>query len=361
MSPPKAETTSSPFVSGLTKPTSLSVSVMALTVLFLAAIALLGLPGIMSSPSAELLATYPTDHDLFATAKALHIGAAKDKRPILAIVGGSETLAAFGRTKDVHDAVMQATGTDYEVVNLSANRQSFLDHLRFIDRLPKDRETIIVMGVGPVRFTRTKAHYQESIDASRFGFPSKAFDEEATKLGLKQKPQTGFLAYDYPGFYLPRFHAIPYGLGRRILGARTSQDEQEYVGHKKPPKAFDTHSKEVMSRFVNNSRNGTHQLAERILLDILAYTRHQPSQRLVLIEQAINPAFVQRYMGQARYADYERFMDGFVRKNDVAYWNLARDTQLGPESYFDWAHINSADAQHKIQKALAAHIAEMKR
>lgn len=361
MTAPKAETTSSHFVRGLTKPTSLSVSVMALTVLFLAAVALLGLPDIMASRSAILLAAYPTDHDLFATAKLLRLNAVEDQRPILAIVGGSETLAAFGRTKDVHEAVLRATGTDYDVVNLSANRQSFLDHLRFIDRLPENRETIIVMGVGPVRFTRTKAHYQESIDDARFGFPSKAFDEEATRLGLKQKPETGFLVYDYPGFYLPRFRSFPYVIGRMILGARISQDEMEYVGFKKPPKEFDTHSREVMSRFENNSRDGTQPLAERLLIDIVARTRRNPRQRLVLIEQAINPAFVQKYMGQARYAEHLRYMQDFARKHQVTYWNLARDTHLGPDSYFDWAHINSAEAQHKIQRALAARVAEMKR
>ena len=74
--------------------------------------------------------------------------------------------------------------------------------------------------------------------------------------------------------------------------------------------------------------------------------------KLVLVEHAVSPQFVDRYLGQDMYNEHLSQMDRFAKSNNIPYWRLALDADLGNDHYSDWAHISSLEAQSRLREAL---------
>lgn len=348
--------TNSHFVRGLTNPSGMAVVTMILTVVALAVACLLGLSSLMRSDYAPLLADSPTDHQLFVTAEVEKLSTVDDDRPLLAIIGASVTRSSFGRTSEIEQSAKEIAGDDFQVINFASGRQNLLEHLIFIGRLPNDRKTTIVLGVGPSRFTVTKDGLAEVVLNLRYGADSELFRDEAERLGLKLRPDTGWLLVDHYNFYLPRLWSIPKNFLRFAVGRRIEQNEREYVGTRKPEHFFRTHSESVIERFGDSDE--ALALNKELLIRTLNYVADQPNLEIVLVEHPINPRFIDEFLGRDRYMEHIDFMKKISDEHGVAYWTLGLDAELGDENFNDWAHISSAEAQRQLRTMLITRLAE---
>lgn len=330
---------------------------MALTVTTLTLLFLVGVPILMRSDNAAILADNRVDHHFFATAEIERLTHSTDQRPLLAIVGASVTRSSFGRSKDVSASLSEALQEDYEVVNFSTGRQSLLEHLIFIERLPDDRDVTVALGLGPSRFTVGYERYENQVMSPRFGTGSDAFRTEAERMGIDPPRQTGWLIVDFYQFYIPRVLFVPKNIAKLLIGKSIRQDETEYVGRRKSEQAYRAHSDLVMSRFKNPGEDI--QTNQELLVRIIKSVAERPNMNLVLIEHPIRPEFVENYLGRAAYAKHMASVSSLAQAHDVPYWTLGLEANLTEQDFFDWAHISSREAQSKLRENLVSKLEEL--
>lgn len=124
------------FLRGVAQPSGLAVTTMIWTAVVLVPVSVIGLQHLMRSGYAKFLANDRTDHYLFVTSAIEKISHEKSNEPLLVILGASVTLSSFGRTVEIERAVEASTGEELEVVNFSTGRQSLLDSMIALGRLP---------------------------------------------------------------------------------------------------------------------------------------------------------------------------------------------------------------------------------
>jgi hypothetical protein len=346
------------FLAALTAPSGLSVGVMA----GVAAALFLGLAlfvqAVASTGRADLFATDPTDHNAFVSARIAGLSDRPGDPPLLAILGASVTRSSFGPTAEIARVLEARTGQGIEVVNLCTGRQPILSHLALIETLPKARPVTVILGLGPSRFTIDRASLQELYDGDYLAVSGLAERTLAREIGLDPGPATGVALLDDRIFYGSRTTALAKNLVRILLRGRpVQQDEEQWIGRRLSPEAFRIRSDLIMRRF--DGAEATLAMNRELLVQTVAFVKSRPNLRLVLIEHPVNPDFISGYLGAARYADHLAFMRDFARAEGLAYWTIGLDLGLGPESFFDWAHIAGKEAQASLRAGLVQRLAEL--
>lgn len=341
------------FLNGLTSASVPSV-VTAATVIcaVFACTFLLLTPARLAGKTMGYLATNRSDYDAFVTSKVFALQASEDRRPLIALVGASVTRHGFGTERDIARAVREETGIDAEVQLLCTGRISLLDSAAIIDSLPAGRPTIVVLGVGPGRFTWSREDLAASYTTPRLGFRGPLSSDDARLLGLGPHDAGPIYFIDNQDFVLPRMKFL---LAHAIKGPVTIA-ENRYTGQHDTPRNFAARSKAVMERLEGFDANFETNAA--ILGGIVERAAERPEMHLVLAEEAVNPAFVEGYLGAGRRADYLERMTALAAELDVPYLRIPDDASLSADDFFDWAHLSSPDARSRMRALLVSDLAE---
>lgn len=150
------DTTLRSFLRGLLTPSIVSTTSGILTACALGLAAVVIVPALLRSEHHALFSISPRDHELFVTSRLFRLASEESQTPAVAIIGASVTQSSFGTMAEITEAIDAAGGAPTEVVSLTSVRQNLNEHLLMIDRLPRDRPVVAVIGVGPLRFARTR-------------------------------------------------------------------------------------------------------------------------------------------------------------------------------------------------------------
>ena len=314
----------------------------------------------MENGHGGLFAMSPFDSDAFVTSE---LEAMKDEptdKPLLAIAGASVTYSSFGTEEEIQRDFRKATGIDVDVALLSSGRIPISSANMILDRLPKNRPVIAVLGIGPSRFTMDRTEVESPYRTTRFGITSPADQAIRKDLGVNTRTPTGFVAIDQGGFYIARLGAFVRNLALTVVrGHGMVRNDERYIGLTASDKFLELRAQAVVSRFENAEANWN--LNARLLERAIRLAQSRKNITLVMVEHPINPDFVANQLGQDRYAAHLAKMDALARRNNVTYWKLGYDLKLDRTNFYDWAHISSEEGQGRLRRLLVQRIGKLER
>lgn len=334
-----------------TTPSGLSVKVMIGAAAILMLLFGIGFQFAAKTALGELFANGPVDHNAFVVNQLGALSDEPTKRPLLVLIGASVMRSSFGTTEEIETAFRHRAGQAVDILNLCTARQPILEHLALIDRLPRNRPVIVMLDTGPSSFTINREMLKELYDGDYLAVWSSEESDVAKQVGVNIGRHTGITLLDYPFFYLSRTSSFVKNLARLAIGHHPIRhDEEQYIGKKLPEERYRSNAIEIMKRFENADE--TIAFNRDLLTRTITFAKSRPNIRLALVEHPINPSFVSEYLGTERYSKHLAYMRDFAEKNDVPYWTIGLDLKLGPESFYDWAHISSDDAQKAMREVL---------
>jgi len=348
---PESSSKRAAFKAGLFRPSVLSVSVM-LLFLFASMVAFVLIPQhLMESGKGDLFATSSEDDDAFVTSKLASLRDRPTEKPLLAIAGASVTHSSFGTEDEVEREYRAEFGEDADVALLSAGRMPLSWTILILDRLPKNRPVILVLGIGPSRFTMTQAEIVSPYTESRFGITSPADRALRGQLGMTSPNPTGYRVLDQGSFYVVRLGAfIRNAVMMAVTGHGVIRDDERYVGRKASDTMLKLRTKAVVDRFENSE--AAWKANSELLLDVIELAKQRGNIRLVMVEHPINPEFVEKHLGRELYDDYLTKMRALAARENVPYWTIGNDLRLDKSNFYDWAHISSEIGQGKLRRSL---------
>jgi hypothetical protein len=342
------------FWRGLTLPSALALTVAIGILIILSGVILAGTERFVASPWGGYLAASRIDYETFVTRKLLELTPGASERPLVALVGASVTRSSFGTEPDIEAEVERTTGVAAEALILCTGRQTMLEHVAVIERLIESgRPVEIVLGIGPSRFTNTPEVLNQVIQQPGLGVRSDWVNEEVLALGLPPNEPMGNYAIDNRHFLLARLQDLPRNLARGLLRGYTPTEIQTFwLGRHIEPEEYDWHSRQVMTRFADY--DGAFSINLAILERLVERVKAAPQARLILVEHAINPAFLRDYLTPERYNAHVARMHAWAEEKDVTYLTLAADAGLTEDDFYDWAHVSSPEAYARLRGMLAA-------
>ena len=343
---------------GLVKPSALSVSLMLASLLVFILAFVFGSQQLMQAGQGHLFATNRYDSDAFVTSELERLKDIPTEKPLLAISGASVTYSSFGTEEEIARDYKARFGTDVDVALLSSGRMPLTSSIMILDHLPKNRPVIAVLGVGPSRFTMPSEEVTEPFTTTRFGTSSPAELELRKELGVPAQRETGFLVVDHGGFYIVRLWAFFRNVLRlAITGHGVIRDDERYIGLTASDRFKELRANAVVERFDHSDK--ARVLNEGLLEKAISLAKSRPNMQLYIVEHPINPSFVSEYLGEDRYARHLARMKALTARNDVPYWTIGKDLDLGESNFYDWAHISSEEAQGKLRRSLIDHLKQV--
>lgn len=304
------------------------------------AIGLLANPTNIAASKPGLFAKGNIDHDAFSTWKLMNVRAQPENtKPLIAMVGASVELSSYGTETEIERAFERRYGVDVDVRNFSTDRQSLVEHYGVIEALPRTRPIIAIVGIGPARFTSDIERLREVVEGRRIGLSMPRVVDEGLTYGIEPPPSTGVYCIDNLNYLAARY---PYVLAN-LLRQPPVQDESEYLNKKRPPDEFRKHNAMLAERFEDYDRHFDMNL--KVLEDMQADLATAPNLRTVFVEHPVNPIFVRNFWGEANYQDHLARMRAWQQQSGATYWQIYLERDIGPDAYFDWAHIRTQQAR----------------
>jgi hypothetical protein len=342
----------SAFFQGLTRPSLLSLGIAALVIVSIVAAGFcLITPDLMAGNAIGYFARSSRDDDAFVTSRVLALARSTDQRPLVAIIGASATRESFGSGDDLAKTIREVTGVDAEVEILATGRQGPLEHAAILDAIRSPRPTIVVIGVGPSRFTGSAAELAESQTKPRLGFRADVLNDEARRLGFPLFVPSGIYALDNMSFVIPR---IPAFLLNTAFRGPQGQKEHRYTG-KMPEKQFDAQRNRIRQRLNHYEENFS--MNKGIFDRIIARNMVPKRFAIILVEAPINPDFLDSEHLNMFYEEHVSRMIDLATELGVPYWTLAMDVGIQSSDFYDWTHVNNLDTKSRLRTELVERIA----
>jgi hypothetical protein len=289
------------------------------------------------------LASHAIDERLFVTERAYALFSSGNEHPKFVVLGGSASLVAS--STPVINASLENYG--YEHYNLAWSRQSLLESLYLVSRLPEHSKGVILVGVGPSRVAIDRNALKNRITRHGGGLTSAPFDEAMRKHDFQPADKTGFFLIDNRKFLLARYRAV---LKNLVFGAPQRAVHAYFGATLQGNEAFDKIATRVDNRIAKGYQDSV-DLNLELLGDIIALARSNTEMEVVLVEHPINPRFVSEYLGTEFYVAHKQRVSDFAAEHGVDYVDIAAE-HLQEELYFDWTHLAFAAAADDYTTAL---------
>lgn len=339
----------SSFLEGCTRPSAVSV-VLALgcvAAAFATAITVIDERFIATPTARELLTLGHADDDLEVTSQVLGLAGRDPGRPLVVIVGASETreMIDLGRFRDA----VSTPGTErVETVLLAQSRQGLSEVHRLADRIPDGSAGVFVLSLGFGRFSSDQIGANDESNTPRLGFRNEDGGSERREACETEARRGGFFLLDNLGFYLPRLLKLPRNL---LLGSPRLSANRYDRRPPMPARDWDLKVHQARSRLEGFDRNFAAHA--EMLAEIIARLRRRTRMTVIATFLPAHPRFAAETIGEDRY---RAMNDRVVRMLEVEGIPLVDldEARLSASDYWDWIHLRSPDARSRITDVLAA-------
>lgn len=288
-----------------------------------------------------------SDDSLLVTSEALQMFRLGGKK-MLVVSGASST-----RVSVIKNKLAEVAGPSFLVFKLCMGRESLWETAKLLDMIPEGTEGVVVIGLGPSRFTRAPEDLIEIANNTRIGFNTEAFDEELELNGIQPERQFGNYVLDNQTFLIVRLKYLiknllsgpPAFVSRYFGRERASEEELERISNR------------VFERFEFYEKN--YEFNQSILERIILRLKDKTGMRIVLLEHPVDPGFIQDYLGKEFYWEHKDRVGKFALKHGISYWNAADVIGFEEDDFYDWTHLRKFDLAEQYTGVLAELLIEL--
>jgi hypothetical protein len=336
-------------LSGVSEPSRTSVALfLAIPAVLLLLLPLVVTPGTMAGPLADLFCWGDDDTYCSLTSRALRLAEADPSVPRVVVVGGSITGTMF-RERPLADAYARVTGDSVEVDVFTGGRMTFWEMEAIADLLPDGATGVLLLVVGPSRFTRNAAEL-DTISSS----PRLALDEDLNREradhGLPPLRLSGNYFIDNRRFFSPRLRNAFPNLVFPVHPRPRDYTVEEPLGEKEWEELADN----VVERF--RRWPAEHRWNGDIVRQTVQEVRDRTDMEVVLVDHTINPRFREERMTDAFSTEYHEYIDALASETGVRL--LIADTLIhaSERDYYDWGHIRNAAVRDTLSARIGTYL-----
>jgi hypothetical protein len=299
-----------------------------------------------SGTGRDLLPFGRSDDDLEVTSRVLELRRRDDGRPIVIVLGASETREIIDRPR-LESQLTGSDGTAPELLMLTQARQGLSEVVRLVEEIPDGTRGVLVLSLGVGRFVVGDDDAGNELIWPRLGFRTERRDAELRAAGQSPPSPTGIFLVDNLRFYFPRLLALPRNLllGPPVRRIHRYDDRPAMSAEEWQSRADFTRQRlaEFDANFTANA-----ELLTRALEALRARTR----MTVVVTSLPVNPRFVDEVIGDERYRAMIARMFAMVEGWNVELVDLSA-ARLAVEDYWDWIHLRIPAARARTTDLLA--------
>ena len=313
----------------------------------------------LAQPTGTYLSRSSKDLHSAATHRALALGQARDERPRLLVLGTSAISNALADEAALKAAVDAETGHDWRVAMLATPLQSPLEQMSLIEAAlgpppgPKG-QTLIVIGVSPLRYNWTAQQIVSAENEGRIGLRSDWADAEVRRLGGEPRMRSPIYLLENKEF------VAVHGLSAliRLCCLPTAKPDFAHFAPKRPQPPEDRRRLLIGKKLLKAAHSDQTAIN---LLDRLAQ-RLAPfsSVRLVLTDSPVSPELIDVSGAAEVVAMTERKTIETARRRGLSYWPLAARVGAPSSAYYDDLHIGDPTAQQRFRETLADFVHDLR-
>ncbi len=275
-------------------------------------------------------------------------------RPLVVVIGASGTRDAISGADEVRKRLSERLPVEPVVHGLITDGQNLLETAALLEQLPERFDGLIVVDVNPYRLAAGIAGRQPDGSLEyRLGFRNRVFEEFIDQVGIENGEPISYF-WDNREFFLPRMRNVYRNLRR---GAPTEiprppQREGGRFVNEATWRGFTSVAVGLVESWTRRAGPGLELLAEQCRV-----VRARGDVAIALLEGPIAPRARDTVWGVEFLAEYRANMVRFAQENGLLYWDVAAEAELGRADFYDWGHLNSADARERFTRVLVDRIA----
>jgi len=298
----------SAFLTGLTKPSAMSV-VLAIFIPFLVTIAaVFAGPRIMTSSAYVYLMSHAYDTHTLTSHRVLK-GVSRSK-PTAAILGTSVMVYCVEEGPELGKAM--GLQNDFIVAALPTASQKSYEMAAILTELDPYAHSVVVLGLNPGVFTAPASSQEDSallevVEHPRLAFYSSVLNDEIIRMGDKPPFKTGIYTLDNLGFFLSRRKPM---LKNLMQGGMEYGDplEAPWIKEVNNPEFWEEEKADLGRTIAAYDQNSSAHF--EVLGRAIKKLHEEPGVRVVVAEAPVNPGWFELDEGQAffnRFAKKRRF------------------------------------------------------
>lgn len=332
----------SSFLEGCTRPSAVSVTIaLALAAgTFAAAVTVIDERFVGSRAGRDLLAFGRSDDDLEITSRVLELRERDPARPLVVVVGASETREIIDRER-FDAAIADGRASPVDTLVLAQPRQGLAEVRRIADEIPDGTSGVFVLSLGIGRFVADEADAGNELTWPRLGFRTGRRDAELRDAGAKVPQATGIFLLDNLRFYFPRLMVSP----RNVVLGPPKRLMHRY--DERPPMTadeWDAKARLIASRLGEFDANCAVNAAR--VAEVIDDLRRRTRMTVVATMLPVNPRFVAEVIGDGPYRAMTGKVLAMVDAAGLPLADLGR-AGLSTGDYWDWIHLCSPEARDR--------------
>jgi hypothetical protein len=291
-----------------------------------------------SQAGRDLLAFGRSDDDLEITSRVLALRGRDPGRPLVLVVGASETREIIDRER-FEAALAEGRSEPVDTLILAQPRQGLAEVRRIADEIPDGTPGVFIFSLGIGRFVADEADAGNELIWPRLGFRTGRRDAQLLAAGARVPPATGLFLLDNLRFYFPRLMVSPRNV---VLGP---PKRRMYRYDDRPPMTaaeWDAKAKLISSRLGEFDANWADNAAR--VAEIIDDLRRRTRMTVVATMLPVNPRFVDEVIGDGPYRGMTGKLLAMVETAGLPLADLSR-AELATGDYWDWIHLRSPEAR----------------
>lgn len=327
-------------VEGLARPSAagLAGALAVVVAVILSAVLLLTEERLASLPDRALMMR-PSDEEARISQIALRGAAALGTRPVVWILGASDTREMLGTEAELNGWWVGPRGV--RVASVCADGLLFEERAALVEKLRPGPEGAIVLGISLRQFCRRPSVLLDRVERYRLGFRSPAFDEEVVLAGGTMPPVTGQHFLDNRKFLLRRSASLV----RR--GDAPAYQEHRYRAQARSSGEWLREWERVRFSRVDFEHNAG------VISRLVARNRRAGGPPVILLEipslESVDPVLGGRGAA-ADMKSYRAAVRGLAEREGLVLLDPGASVRLGRGDFADMAHVGDDGARKRFSE-----------
>ena len=308
----------------------------------------------MAGPLPGLVAESPADYDAFVSGEAIRLRARGTAQPMIVVLGSSSIREAIDPA-DVAAELAARGRSGISVHNFGTGRQPLVQSLVLSDHVPDGASGVLVVGVGPSRFTDSRDALRAEAASPRLALRSDSLDELLARDGGHVRPRRASYLLEHLGFFVPRTGQL---LHRSLGGSAVRRNAHRYIGL--APLAGTEWERQlhgVTARWGRYREESGWNV--ELLTELVERVQRRTLMRVVLVEHPLSARFRRESGCDDVVRSHRELMAGVAGQLGAQHLILEELTELTDGDFCDWAHLRDRAAIERCGRALAGAVAPL--
>jgi len=343
------------FLTGLTKPSVLSV-VLAVFIPFVVTLAaVFAGPRLMASNAYVYLMSHAFDTHTLASHRIMK-GVSRNK-PTAAILGTSVMVHCVDEGPDLTQTM--GLGDEFYVASLPTASQASFEMAAILTELDPYAHSVVVLGLNPGVFTPPASHHENSaltdvVEHPRLAFYSSTLTDEIIRAGDTPPFKTGIYTLDNLNFFLSRRKPM---LRNLLNGGIEYGDplDAPWIPTVNNPEFWEEEKADLGNMIAAYDQNAAAHYD--VLARAIQRVQEEPGVRVVVAEAPINPGWFELEDGRDFFNRFAEDLSALAQETGAEFYSLSAGANLTKEDFADYeGHLVTHDAQARCTSAIGESI-----